>query len=254
MQPTAHSLLLSKPTPIAPFLVGSVALHVGVVVVAVLYGSFSRAPMIKLDQEPIKASLVRLGTPRDQKLLPRKEQELPAPPREVKAAPTPVERAPEKPVDAVPIPGLAKPEPAKQQQDGTRTGEEKRNALFSAFGKASTKADDLEGALDGDPFGDSARQEGERYYGAVTSQVRRYYDVSQTISEQERMFLKAEVFFRVSRSGEVVEVKLSKRSGNELFDSAVLAAVRRAAPFAPPPDHLRKVLETEGFILEFKAL
>ncbi len=258
MQPSATQSLLSRPaTPAMPYVLVSIGLHAAVVVAAILWGMFGRSAPVNLDQKPIKASLVRLGKPRDQKLLPRKE-ELPPPPKKVDAPKPPDPVAP-KPPDtsavAVPIPGVKpEPKPAATKQAGEKTGDERRSALFSAFGKASTKPEELEGAEDGDPFGDSAVQEGERYYGAVTAQVRRYYDVSQTISEQERLHLKAEVFFRVNRQGSLMEVKLSKASGNTLFDSAVVAAVKKAAPFAPPPEHLRNTLEDEGVILEFKAL
>ncbi len=36
-----------------------------------------------------------------------------------------------------------------------------------------------------------------------------------------------------------------------LFDSAVLAAVKKASPFSPPPDHLRDALQKSGIVLEF---
>ncbi len=253
----SYSLLTRRPTPAMPWVLFSVGLHVAVVVGAILWGKFGGSAPMDLDQKPIKASLVRLGKPRDQKLLPRKE-ELPPPPKKVDA-PTPPDpvapKPPEKAVPTVAVPGVKpEPKPAPTKQAGEKTGEERRSALFNAFGKASTKPEELEGAEDGDPFGDSATQEGERYYGAVTAQVRRYYDVSQTISEQERLYLKAEVFVRVDSKGRLMDVKVSKPSGNDLFDAAVFAAVKKAAPFAPPPEHLKDTLEDDGVIFEFKAL
>ena len=256
MQPSAsYSLLTRRATPAAPFVLVSIGLHAAVVVAAILWGMFGGSTRMDLDQKPIKATLVRLGKPRDQKLLPRKE-ELPPPPKKVDApAPEPVTaKPPDKAVETVPIPGM-KPEPksAPAKQAGEKTGEDRRSALFNAFGKAGAKPEELEGAADGDPFGDSATQEGERYYGAVNAQVRRFYDVSETISEQERLHLNAEVLFRVDARGGLKEVSLSRSSGNDLFDSAVLAAVKKAAPFGPPPEHLREELERRGFILYFQA-
>lgn len=248
------SLLLRKPARLARFVAFSVAAHAGVVAAAVVVGMFNRPPPLSLDQEPIKASLVRLGKERDKKLLPRKE-ELPAPPKEVQApepAPVPV---PEKPVETVPVPGI-KPEPAPKvaKQSGAKTGEQKKASLFDAFSKASAEApDELEGAADGDPYGDSAVQEGDRYLGSIKANVRRYYDVSNTIGEQERTFLKAVAMFRIARNGALLgDPRIVKSSGNELFDSAVVGAIKRAAPFAPPPDHLRRELEAKGFIAEFR--
>lgn len=250
----ANSLFVRRRSPVAGFVVVSVAAHVVVVAAAVLVGMLNRPPPLVLDQKPIKASLVRLGKERDKKLLPRKE-EAPPPPKEVVKAPppTPEPPAPVKPAEAVPIPGVKPPEPAPAKQAGTKTGEAPKRSLFDAFSKAAAKPDEeLEGASDGDPLGDSAIQEGERYYGALLSQIRRYYDVSSTIGEQERMHLRAQVLFRIGRGGELLDVKLAKQSGNDLFDSAVVSAAKKAAPFAPPPDHLRPALSGEGILLEFR--
>jgi TonB family protein len=56
---------------------------------------------------------------------------------------------------------------------------------------------------------------------------------------------------RLNRTGDVVDARLAKASGNPLFDSAVLAAVKKASPFSPPPDHLRDALHKSGIVLEF---
>ncbi|RKG59283.1 energy transducer TonB, partial [Corallococcus sp. CA054B] len=84
----SHSLLVSRPTRLSRFLVVSVVGHVAVVAAALFYAGFTSAPKVNLDQKPINASLVRLGKPRDPKLLPRKEVAQP-PPKEVVAKPTP---------------------------------------------------------------------------------------------------------------------------------------------------------------------
>ncbi|MBJ6759331.1 TonB family protein [Myxococcaceae bacterium JPH2] len=251
----SHSLLLTRPSRLSRFLVFSVVGHVGVLLAAVLYARLAARPPVDLNPEPIKASLVRLGKPRDPKLLPRKEQ-LPPPPKEVEAKPvaTPQAPQPEPAKVAVPVPGV-KPEPAAQPtpQKGDKSAEDRRKRLFGAFDKTAKPqpAEDLEGAEDGDPDGDSATAEGERYYGLLKSQVRRHYNVADTIPDAERMYLKAQVAVRLGRSGEVLDVSLAKSSGNDLFDSAVLAAVRKASPYSPPPDALRDSLQKSGVVLVF---
>lgn len=235
------------------FLVVSLVAH-GVVLLAVgLYATFFSGPRVQLDQKPIRATLVRLGKPRDEKLLPRKEQPRPPPPKKVEATPTPA--APEPAKVAVPVPGV-KPEPAPKPtpQKGEVQGDDRRNRLFGAFdklAKPSKQEEELEGAEDGDPNGDSATAEGERYFGLLSSQVRRNYNVADTIPDDERLYLKAQVAMRLNRTGEVIEARLAKASGNTLFDSAVLAAVKKASPFSPPPDHLRDTLQKNGIVLEF---
>ncbi|MCE9667396.1 TonB family protein [Myxococcus stipitatus] len=257
----SHSLLVTRSTRMSRFVVASVVGHVVLLVAAILYARFSGGPKVDMNAQPIRATLVRLGKPRDAKLLPRKEQ-LPPPPKEVNApkpAPEPAKPPPSSNAVAVPVPGVkpepasaAKPEPVK----GERDGEDRRKRLFGAFDKTAKAAPDEEpeGAEDGDPDGDSATAEGERYFGLLQAQVRRHYSVADTIPESERMHLKALVALRLGRAGEVLDVNLTKPSGNDLFDSAVVAAVRKASPFSPPPDHLRDALQKSGVNLMFNAL
>ncbi len=232
----AQSLLAHRPSKVVPFFALSIVLHFLAVGLA-LTASWLLAPKpVDLDQKPITASLVRLGKPREEKLLPRKEE---APPPEVKkeeiAVPLPVPSP-----RAVVVPG---PEPKKPTA---------KQDLFKALNNAAKQAkpEELEGKADGDPNGDSAKEEGERYFGIISAAVRRYYDVSNTIPEAERRTLKAEVALKVSGTGEASDVRLKKGSGNELFDEAVLSAVKKAAPFSPPPEHLKKVLQA-GVTLAF---
>jgi TonB family protein len=226
----AQSLLAHRPSKVVPFFALSIGLHVLAIGIG-LIASWLLAPvMVNLDQKPITASLVRLGKPRDEKLLPRKEEPPPPEKKEEKVEiPVPV---PVPTPKAVVIPGPDPKKPTPKQD------------LFKALQNASKQAkpEELEGKADGDPDGDAAKEEGERYFGIISAAVRRYYDVSNTIPEAERRTLKAEVAMRVSASGEASDVRLKKPSGNDLFDEAVLSAVKKAAPFSPPPEHLKKVL------------
>lgn len=232
----AQSLLAYRPSRVVPFFAFSVGLHVFAVVVA-LTVSWILSPKIgDLDQKPIKASLVRLGKKREEKLLPRKEE----PPPEVKKD----EVAVPLPVPAPKAVAIASPDAKKPTQ---------KNDLFKALNSASKQApaEELEGDPDGDKNGDAARAEGERYFGIISAAVRRYYDVSNTIPEAERRTLRAQVSMQISGSGEVTGVKILKGSGNEMFDEAVQSAVKKAAPFPPPPEHLKKGLAHEGVSLAF---
>lgn len=236
----AQSLLVRRRDPLGVFVLASVAGHAALVGVGLLAGHLFGPKVIDLDQKPIRASLVRKGKPRDERLLPRKE-ELPPPPAAEKAV-------------AVPIPG-AKPEPVKEPppKNAQKDGDERRKQLFGAFDKTAKahNYEELAGQEDGDPDGDSAVQEGERYFGLVKAQVRRHYDVSNTIPEQERLRLRAEVRVTISRTGEVSDAMLHKPSGNTLFDAAVVSAAKKASPLSPPPDHLRERLGSDGVILQF---
>ncbi len=245
-----NSLLAPRPSRLMPFLLASVVGHAAAVALALVFSWLFAGPSISLDQKPITASLVRLGKQRDDKLLPRKEEEPPP------AAEKPVEVAAPKPPDtavAVPIPSKdAKPDPKKDASKEPKPKDAKKS-LFDAFNKTGRagKPEELEGQADGDPNGDSAKQEGERYFGLLTSVVKRNYDVSNSISEAERRRLHAVVTLKIATTGELLDVKLSTPSGNELFDAAVLGAVKKAAPFTAPPEHLRDGLRKTGVSFDF---
>ena len=247
--PVADSLLRPRPSKLLPFLLFSVIGHVLAVVLTLLFSWLFGSPMSSLDQKPITASLVRLGKPRDEKLLPKREEEPPP----VQMAEKPVEvAAPPKPAaTAVPIPTKdAKLEPKKDTSKETGKQKDAKKDLFAALNKTG-KADEVEGQVDGDRNGDSSKQEGERYYGLLSSVVHRNYDVSNSIAESERRRLHAVVTVRIAPTGELIDVKLSTPSGNDLFDAAVVEAVKKAAPFTAPPDHLRAGLRKNGVPFDF---
>jgi TonB family protein len=244
----AQSLLVKKPLPMRAFLIASAMAH-GILLGAIVASSYLRlTPAIDMNQQPIKASLVRLGKPRDEKLLPQKDQ--PLPPEEKKLEPAPAPPAPPEPKGAVAIPDVKASDASKKS--GEKSAADRRKQLFSAFSKTAAGSRELEGQADGDPGGDSATAEGERYWALLSAQVRRNYDVSQTIPEQERLHLKAQVLVMIGRSGELQRAQVIRPSGNSMFDNAVLAAVKRTAPFSPPPDHLRDALQRKGVALEFR--
>ncbi len=246
--PVADSLLRPRPSKLLPFLLFSVIGHVLAVTLMLLFSWLFGSSMTTLDQKPITASLVRLGKPRDEKLLPKKEEE-PAP---APVAEKPVEvAAPVKSAEAVPIPTKdVKVEPKKETSKETGKPKDAKKDLFAALNKAG-KAEEVEGQADGDRNGDSAKQEGERYYGLLSSVVHRNYDVSNSIAEAERRRLHAVVTVRIAPTGELIDVKLSTSSGNDLFDAAVVEAVKKAAPFTAPPDHLREGLRKTGVPFDF---
>ncbi len=238
------SLLTTPPLPLGRFLVPSLLVHALLFGLVLGYGALTARPMLDLDQKPIRATLVRQGTPRDEKLLPRIE-ETPPPPKE--QAPPP---APAAVVVAPPTPAAA---PAKRASPGQKTGDDRRK-LLGAFDQLSKskRPPETSGAVDGEVSGDSSESEGERYYGQLSVQVKRFYDVSETIPDQERIHLVAQVALFIDPSGQLARFRLVKSSGNDLFDGAVLDAVKRSAPFAPPPGHLRNALQKYGIVLQFR--
>lgn len=248
----AQSALVAHRTRMGRPVLWSLGAHVLLVLLGWGYATFLSGPKIDLNQKPIQARLVRKGTPRDAKLLPRIE-EAPAPPQKVEAQPVDAPAPPAEKPAAVAIP-TDKPAPKTQKaapQAGVSDGD-RRKRLFGAFSQAGKARDEEQaGAEDGSELGDASEAEGDQYWALLQAQVRQNYDVSQTISDQERLRLRAQLLIRIGRAGEVLDTKLAKPSGNALFDSAVLLAVKRAQPFSPPPPHLRDALQRSGVVLEF---
>jgi TonB family protein len=254
----AQSAFIRRPLPVKGFLLASLAGHGGLLFALTFAHGLFAPPPLDLNQKPIRATLVRQGKPRDPDLLPRKE-ELPPPPQKVEAetppAPAPPEaKPPEKPAVPVPVP-TAKPEPPKtaQKQPGEKDGQDRRKQLFGAFsrtGKAA-KAEELEGQEDGSPLGDSATAEGDPYWALLQAQIHRFFDLSETIPDDERIRLRAVLRLRIGQAGQLLRADLDKASGNSLFDSAILSAAKKAAPFSPPPERFRRELQSRGVSLEF---
>ena len=223
-----QSLLANRPSALGRFMIASIGFHAAIVVVLLVLQWVIDKPRVDLDQKPIMATLVKQGKKREETLLPRKEPEAPPPP-EAKIP--------------IPTPGV-KPDP-KPKVTSDKPQPDKKKSLFDALNKTA-KAEENEGEEDGDPNGDSAKQEGERYFGVIVGAVKRHFNVPDTIPEAERIRLRAVLFIRLDAEGRLLEVSVSKGSGNDIYDNAAVGAVKKAAPFGPPPPHLRDTLRSKG--------
>jgi len=248
-----HNSLLRAPRPLSWFFV--VVSVLGHALFFVLMLGFLERPKAKTTfvQKPIRASLVRLGKPRDPTLLPRQET-APAPPpaSNTPAPPAPIPPAPSPPAVSVPSP-KAPTTPPPQAPSSTKPSNTS-SSLLSAFSREAREAKTSsppQGEADGDPMGDSAIQEGERYFGLISAAVSRQYNVSASIPENQRSRLEAFVLIRIASNGKPLESKLTKSSGNLLFDAAVESALKLASPFPPPPEHLKELLRKDGVQLRF---
>lgn len=257
MRADAASPLHPKSPGLFPFVAASLVAH-ALVVGAVLVASWLwSAPRMQLDTKPIRASLVRKGKPRDERLLPRRDEPPPAepPPRSEPPPPAPQPATPPaSPAVAPRASGRSAPDAGRPPK---ATPGESRQRLLAAFERTAREGrvshEVPEGALDGDLLGDAAQAEGERYFALLQAVVKRNYDVSSTIPEAERRQLRAELVLRLGARGELIDVQLARSSGNALFDGAILGAVRKAAPFGPPPEHLRESLHRDGVAFMFRA-
>lgn len=215
----------------------SFIVHIAFVIVWAV-SSFQRAPAVDLDENVIKTRLVKLGKQRDEKLLPRLDASRPPPPVNQKGPPQP-----EPPKDK---------EPEKQPEP--KPEEPKRSAadILKDFAKEEEKPslDSLINDRIGEPLDEGHEQGSELgtditgrmktdYNDLLQAKVKQAYVLPTTLTDEERVRLWTNLFVKVGDNGELLDVRLSPPSGNAAFDSAVLSAARKAAPFPPPPIQLR---------------
>lgn len=219
----------------------SFIVHVAFVVIWAV-GSFKRPPPVQLDDNVIKTRLVKLGKPRDEKLLPRLDASRPPPPTpQTSPAPVPTPEPP-KPTTKAPEKAEAPPEPKRSAADILKE--------FAAEDSKQPSLDDLIKNRIGESL-DEGHEQGSKvgtditgrlkadYNDVLRAKVERAYVLPTTLTDDERVRLWTNLFIKVGESGELLDAKLSPSSGNTAFDEAVLAAARKAAPFPPPPLPLR---------------
>ncbi len=205
-------------------------------------------PPIDLAQKPIVAKLVRLGEKRPEEWLPRKDA-APPPPAPAPPAAAPVVAAPPAPPrPATPGPRAAPPKPAPPAAAGVPGGA----SLSSILSRVQREVEETRyGSPDGDPAGDTdSASEGDRYLALVHGALRSVYVVPATISERERLHLKATVILFLEPNGRVVDFRFESRSGNPAYDAALERAIK-AARIPPPPAELREQFRRSGFGVNF---
>lgn len=213
--------------------IASIVLHAGAIA-AIVAMSVYEPPKLDLNAKPVTAHLVRLGEQRNPKFLPRKEVTSPPPPRVF---------------DSLTAPSAPK-------NRATSIFDKMNRPSTSIFDKATRQPqsaavfDKVEGSPQGSELGDAAQAEGEQYYALLQAKIRQYFRVG-GVPQSELDKLRAILDLQLSDRGELVHVEVAVSSGNGTYDSEVIAAVKRAAPFGAPPEHLRKEIAS-GVSVEFK--
>lgn len=216
----------------------SAILHAALVGVWAFF-TFTRPPPIDLDQAIVKTHLVKLGKPRDEKLLPRMPTSAPPPKAEKTAPPKPDEPAPLKPAEA----------PTEKQPSAAE--------ILSKFESENTRPDinelidqrigepDDEGQLDGDRMGrELTGSLKASYVQRLIAYIASQQKISSTITDEERVRLKAVLNVQIDGDGNVVKAWVDPSSGNDVYDNDVLAAVKRASPLPAPPLQLRALFSS----------
>ena len=215
----------------------SVALIVSVAAHIVLFGAWVMWPSttktaVNLDEAIIKTRLVKLGKPRDEKLLPRLPTSPPPPPR-LDDKPTPTIEPPKTP-DTKPDPkAVAKPS-ASDILDRFKTDAERPKDLSDLIKDRLGEPTD-EGRADGDA--DGSALDGEvtaSYFARVQARIQNSMEVSSVLTDEEQVRLRAVLCVKIAEDGTLSDITV-KSSGSQIYDADVRAAAGRASPVPAPP-------------------
>lgn len=214
------------------FIALSLGLHIGLAAGWLFFPDLTPRRPIDLDDAVVKTKLVKLGKPRDEKLLPRLQASAPPPDASKKAPPTdtPTPDNPQKTAEK-------QPSAADILKDFKEKNQTKdiNDIIRDRLGEP-----DDEGQLDGDREGVALEGEiKDAYFARVTAAIQRNHEVSATISPEELVRLRAVVEFKIGADGTISDVKIRDSSGNDIYDNGVIAAAKRASPVPAPPPPVR---------------
>ena len=252
--------------------VGSLVLHI---LVLIFFGSgLWFAESHKIEFESVQAKLVKLGEERDKKLLPRITQPKPAPKSEKKDEKTEAKKE-EKAETKTKPDGKAnslkpkdEPKAAEKKKPGEKPKEEKKkpSSLDELLAgdvmekiKRDARAEEIkEGAKDGVEDGDvtdpALALKANMYARYVSREIKKNWSIPSIISAEERKNLMTKIYFKITFSGEVYDIKIKSSSGNSVYDSSVIEAVKKTGKLQLPDDkNLKKLVLKEGFECPFTS-
>jgi colicin import membrane protein/protein TonB len=236
---------LGRPARIWPALLVSALVHGGLAAWALVRRA---GPELDYGQKPLVAKLVRLGEVKPPQLLPRKEAEGP-PPAPAPSAPAPVVAPHTPPTKSALTAPKAKSAPAAPV-NGTAGGDSLARVMSRLERDKAAEAPRW-GDPSGDPTGDASEAaEGDRYLALAVRALQENYRVPSTISERDRLHLRATVVLLVEPNGTIRDFRFEKRSGNDSFDAALERAIR-ATRLPPPPTPMKDAYRRVGLGVNF---
>ena len=228
----------------------------------------------KIEFEFVQAKLVKLGEERDKKLLPRITQPKPAPKSEKKDEKTEpkkeekaeVKKKPEgkenslKPKEEPKAAEKKKPEeaPKEEKKKPSSLDELLAGDVMEKIKRDARAEESKEGAKDGVEDGDvtdpALALKANMYARQVSKKIKENWNIPSIISADERKKLMTRIYFKITFSGEVYDIKIKSSSGNPVYDSSVIEAVKKTGKLPLPDDkNLKKLVLKEGFECPFTS-
>jgi outer membrane biosynthesis protein TonB len=204
----------------------------------------------KIEFETVQARLVKLGEERDKKLMPRITKPEPVKSSKVEEKGNslkPVEK--KENVEKKEEKKVVKPPSLAELLSGTMK-EIKKDARAEVV---------KEGAADGDVDGDvtdpALALKANMYTRKISALIRKNWTIPSIISKDQLKDLEAKAFFRITYSGEAYGIQIVASSGNKVFDSSVIEAIKKTGTLPLPEDRdLKKLVLKEGFECPFTPI
>jgi TonB family protein len=203
----------------------------------------------KIEFESVQARLVQLGEERDKKLMPRITQKQPPPTQKENVKGNTLKKPEEK---------KKAPEKEKEQK---KVESKKPPTLAELLKTADIKKDDradapVEGAKDGVENGDvsdpALALKANMYTLKISALIRKNWNIPSIITKDQLSLLQTTAYFRITYSGDVYNIQIVTSSGNNIFDSSVIEAIKRTGSIPLPEDReLKKLVLQEGFECPF---
>jgi TonB family protein len=209
----------------------------------VWYGNVKEAPHEEKEREIILTEMVKLGKPREKFWLPRIVEAPPPPPVEqvIKVADDPnakpVEREKEKP-----------PEKPPEKQDLSKKVQDVMNRRRAMLHAASEPEEGLEtGSVRGTS---NVQTEGDPYASMIRDMIREHWNVPQGMSVGEVINLETRIRIQLAEDGTLLDPKVTKSSGNQLYDDTCVQAIQATRKVPPPPAD-KRALYRRGIVFPF---
>jgi TonB family protein len=230
------------------FLIYSLIIHIFALYFIVSDMWFQRRK--KIEFESVQARLVQLGEERDKNLLPRITQKQPAPAQKDKAVGNTLKK-----------PEPKKEAPEKEKKEQKKVESKRPPTLAELLAAADIKKDDradapVEGAKDGVKDGDvsdpALALKANMYTRKISALIRKNWNIPSIITKDQLKDLQTTAYFRITFSGDVYNIQIVTSSGNSIFDSSVIDAIKRTGSLPLPEDReLRRLVLKEGFECPF---
>lgn len=229
------------------FVIYSLIVHVFVLYFIVSDMWFQRRN--KIEFESVQARLVQLGEERDKNLMPRITQKQPAPAQKEDVKGNTLKKPEEK---------KKAPEKDKEQK---KVESKRPPTLAELLATADIKKDEradapVEGTKDGVENGDVSDPalaiKANMYTRKISALIRKNWNIPSIITKDQLTELQTTAYFRITYSGDVYNIQVVTSSGNNIFDSSVIEAIKRTESLPLPEDReLKKLVLQEGFECPF---